>query len=537
MRIVNAIGILFLLPFSYVSAGSANRVSYQSPEVTPWPKPASFTNGTATLRVTSAPLGITATTTSQSQILSEAINRTLGAIAAHSPPSPLHAAHKGGAASSSVSGRCALAVTVASDDESLGATTNESYVLTVAKDGTASLDAPTVYGALHGLQSFASLWERASSSDDLAVRGLPWSIADAPRFSHRATLIDTSRHFLQLATLEAHIDAMAQSKLNVLHWHLVDFQAFPFASQAQPKLVLGAYSAQETYTIDDVKHIVRYAKERGVRVMAEIDTPGHTTSWGVGYPNIIAACPNALAVNPGNGCLDPSVNETFEVVEALLGEVGAIAPDSFFHLGGDEVRFVCWNESSRVKAFMVAQGFGCCSTSSFAKLEQYYENRLFQSAARALGKDTTLVLYQEVFDNNVTLPSKVAFDVWLKGGALGHLSIPEEIAKIVKSGHEVILANGNDGNWYLNDGWGNGKTVSLWPDVYALDPLNGTEAYNLTPAEIARVIGGEASLWGEEIDDSNLAMKAWPRCVLHSMHQHCVAYPPPLSTFPFFSLS
>lgn len=78
----------------------------------------------------------------------------------------------------------------------------------------------------------------------------------------------------------------------------------------------------------------------------------------------------------------------------------------------------------------------------------------------------------------------------------------------MKAGHEVILSNGNEHNWYLNFGFGNGDTVSLWPTVYSLDPLNGTD---LTPDEQKLVIGGEASLWGEEIDEANIEMKAWPR--------------------------
>ena len=89
-------------------------------------------------------------------------------------------------------------------------------------------------------------------------------------------------------------------------------------------------------------------------------------------------------------------------------------------------------------------------------------------------------------------------------------SVPAEVAKIVKAGHPVVLANGNDRNWYLNDGYGNGLLV-LWPTVYALDPLNGTAEFGLTEAQQALVIGGEASLWGEEIDASNLQQRAWPR--------------------------
>ena len=161
----------------------------------------------------------------------------------------------------------------------------------------------------------------------------------------------------------------------------------------------GAYSEHETYTAADVSAVVKFAKERGVRVMMEIDTPGHSASWAAGYPEAVAACPSQT---PGTAALDPSSNVTYEVVRALLEEVGKLAPDSFFHLGGDEVRFACWNESSRVKAFMRQRGFGCCEDANFAKLEQDYENRLLQIAAEVL-PGRTIMLYQEVYDNNVKL--------------------------------------------------------------------------------------------------------------------------------------
>jgi len=111
-----------------------------------------------------------------------------------------------------------------------------------------------------------------------------------------------------------------------------------------------------------------------------------------------------------------------------------------------------------------------------------------------------------VADNGVKLPAKVALTVWKPGQ--GAKSIPNEVQRLAKNGHSVILANGNSNNWYLRVGYGWTNIVSLWPTVYALDPLDGT---NLTHEEEKLVIGGEASLWSEEIDANNLDQKAWPR--------------------------
>ena len=133
------------------------------------------------------------------------------------------------------------------------------------------------------------------------------SCTDFPRFSHRAILLDSSRHFQPLSIIRDMIDAMAAVKLNVLHWHLVDEVSFPFNSTAAPYLSMGAWSYHETYSADDLRGIVAYARDRGVRIMAEIDTPGHSFSWSYGYPGVITDCPNAVArYGPAEAVMDPS---------------------------------------------------------------------------------------------------------------------------------------------------------------------------------------------------------------------------------------
>ena len=400
-RPLGTVLLLLLLPACCLALAAPPKPTYQSPELTPWPQPLRATNGTASLGIVETLLR--PTTASKSAILRGGIERIQDALGAGGdtptlPTSPLPTPPTLRSAQ-----HATLEVVLKSDSEELSAETDESYSLTVSVDGAAKLTAPTVFGALHGLQSLLQLFELpppggvAQPHCRYLLRGLPWQIDDAPRFSHRAMLLDTSRHWLPMAAIQNHIIAMEMNKLAVLHWHIVDFQAFPFRSEAMPALVKGAYSEHETYTAADVSAVVKFAKERGVRVMMEIDTPGHSASWAAGYPEAVAACPSQT---PGTAALDPSSNVTYEVVRALLEEVGKLAPDSFFHLGGDEVRFACWNESSRVKAFMRQRGFGCCEDANFAKLEQDYENRLLQIAAEVL-PGRTIMLYQEVYDNNV----------------------------------------------------------------------------------------------------------------------------------------
>ena len=480
----------------------------QSTDVTPWPRPTRATNGTSTIIFPPTAFSISASgVANSSSLLHRAIRRYVDLITHHSALSPV-SAHQAAHATP------VLTLTATSADETLNDKTNVSFTLAVDTQGNAIARAETIFGLLHALESFSQLVEAArgtSSAPSLMMRGLPWEISDTPRFAHRGVLVDSSRHYLPLAVLRQHVDAMAYSKLSVLHWHLTDFQSFPFASAALPALVQGAWSESETYSPDDVHALVSYALDRGVRVMVEIDTPGHAASWGVGMPHLVTDCP-LTAQKRGDGfvTLDPTNNATYAAVGTLLQELGRLASDTYFHLGGDEVRMQCWNESKRVHTFMATHAI-----KTLAQLEAYYMGRLLQRASSALGQHRTLVLYQEVFDNNVTLPSQVVFDVWKRGGTVGGVpSIPQEVAKVVKAGHGAIVANGNNGEWYLNGGWGNGadhgRWNPLWVDAYSLDPLNGTDTL-LTPAEQRLVLGGEVSLWGEEIDGDNLLNRAWPR--------------------------
>jgi hexosaminidase len=121
-------------------------------------------------------------------------------------------------------------------------------------------------------------------------------------------------------------------------------------------------------------------------VVPEVDTPGHIYSWGFGHPNVVTACPQTLArLGIYNAVLDPSEEETFTVISALLTELNAIFPDPFFHLGGDEVYFTCWRESQKVTDFMQKMGFG----QNYSLLQQYYQNRLLNISATVRGSGGT----------------------------------------------------------------------------------------------------------------------------------------------------
>src|SRR6266436_2691879 len=157
---------------------------------------------------------------------------------------------------------------------------NESYSLEV-NDKQARLVAPTVVGALRGLETFLQLLQ--GDRDGYYLPGI--KIQDQPRFPWRGLLIDVGRHYEPMEVLKRNLDGMAAVKLNVFHWHLTEDQGFRVESKKFPKLhQMGSDGL--FYTQDQVREIIAYARERGIRVMPEFDIPGHSTSWLVGYPEI-----------------------------------------------------------------------------------------------------------------------------------------------------------------------------------------------------------------------------------------------------------
>ena len=366
---------------------------------------------------------------------------------------------------------------------------SEAYTLTLpAGGGVGSLRADTVFGALRGLETLAQLaW-----FDGAAFSAVAASVTDAPRFAWRGALIDTARHFLPLPALYACIDALAAAKMNVFHWHIVDDQSFPYVSAAFPALsAAGAWAAPattHTYARADVAAVIAYASDRGVRVVAELDTPGHSLSWGKGQPGLLTPCYNSSGPDGSFGPIDPTQESTFAFLATLFGEVAATFPDAHFHVGGDEVDFACWQSSPLIAAWMSAHGMA----GNFTMLESYYVQRVLD-LVQSLGK--TPVGWQEIFDNRLNLTVDTIVTAWKNPFASTGQA---ELARITAAGHPTLLASG----WYENYiAYG-----SQWPSYYAIDPQNFTGS----DAQRSLVLGGEWSLWAEFVDSTNFISRAWP---------------------------
>ena len=362
-----------------------------------WPLPASvsFDDGVVAL----AP-SITFTSGTPTPILSRAFTRYLAILAIRIAPLSPTAASVVGTISS-------LAVTLQTADEALAFNTSEAYVLRVAAGG-ATLTADTVFGALRGLETFSQLAEFSAAAGGAVARAAV--VRDAPRFRHRGALVDTSRHFVGVPTLFSFLDAMAYTKLNVFHWHIVDSNSFPYVSAVFPALSgMGAFGnlSSHTYTPADVAAVIAYARDRGIRTIPEFDTPGHSTSWGIGVPGLTTACFSPNGTADGTGPIDPTRNSTYAFLQRFFAEIASVFPDDYVHIGGDEVDFSCWASNPAVVRWMAENGIA----GNFSALESYYVQRVI-GIVSALPGPRHSIGWQELFDNGLALPPSTIVNVW-----------------------------------------------------------------------------------------------------------------------------
>ncbi|XP_042028092.1 beta-hexosaminidase 1-like [Salvia splendens] len=438
-----------------------------------WPLPSQYTSGNQTLTVNPNLTLFTSGNGGGSRIVSEAFDRYKRIIFEHAslklPSSGIdYDLNK-------------LTILVHSDDEELQLGVDESYnLLVAARDahsviGEVTIEANSVYGALHGLETLSQLCSFDYGTKTVKLYNAPWYIQDKPRFEYRGLLIDTSRHYLPIEIMKQVIESMSYAKLNVLHWHIIDEQSFPLEVPSFPKLWKGAYTKWERYTIDDASEIVDFAKKRGINVMAEVDVPGHAESWGTGYPDL---WPSSSCREP----LDVSKNFTFDLISGILSDMKKIFPFGLFHLGGDEVNTDCWTSTPHVQQWLQDHNMTA---------KDAYKYFVLRAQEIAISLNWTPVNWEETFNSFPTsLNPKTVVHNWLGAGVC-----PKAVAK----GFRCIYSN--QGFWYLD------HLDVPWELVYYAEPLE----YITDASQQKLVLGGEVCMWGETADASDVQQTIWPR--------------------------
>lgn len=354
---------------------------------------------------------------------------------------------------------------------------DESYELKVTADG-AQLSAKNPLGVLRGLQTVLQLVHITPQGFALPVI----SIEDAPRFPWRGLMIDSGRHFMPIPVIERNLDGMEAVKLNVFHWHLSEDQGFRVESKIFP-LLQEKGSNGLYYTQKQIRHIIAYARARGIRVIPEFDMPCHTTSWFAGYPQL-ASGPGPFHPQTDWGIFDPAMDPTrettFQFLDRFLGEMTALFPDAYFHIGGDECNGKQWDANPQVKAFMNSHGL-----KDNAALQSYFTGRVQKLVA---AHHKIMEGWDEVLQPDT--PKDVVIQSW-RG--------PTALAAAARQGNRGILSTG----YYID-------LNQSAAQHYLQDPLSG-DAAALNPEQKARILGGEAAMWSEFVTPENIDSRIWPR--------------------------
>jgi hexosaminidase len=433
------------------------------------PAPASLTPGDGKLRIDPTFHAVFAGYTEPR--LTRALARFYDRLQAHTGIAFLQEAAAAG-------GRTQLTIDCAGPGERVqSARADETYTLVITPT-SARIAAPSPLGILHALETLMQLVDLDAESFFFPAV----TIQDRPRFPWRGLMIDACRHWEPVEVIKRNLDAMAAVKMNVLHWHLSEDQGFRIESKRFPKLQ-GKGSDGLYYTQNQVREVVAYAKDRGIRVVPEFDMPGHTTAWFPGYP-VLASAPGPYQIERKWGvfdpCMDPTREEVYAFLNSFLTEIAPLFPDEYWHIGGDEVNGRQWNSSNRIAAFKKRHGM-----KTNEDLQAYFNRRLIRLLAlhgkKAIGWDEIL---------HPDLPKSAIVQSW-RGQA--------SLAQSAQKGYAGILSWG----YYLDH---------LRPAAYhyQVDPA-GQEAAALSAGQQALLIGGEACMWGEYITSENIDSRIWPR--------------------------
>ena len=417
-------------------------------------------------------------------------------------------------------------------DESLPA---EGYELNVDGEGI-EVRASQFPGFLYALQSLEQLLPAAVNGTEPA-HDAAWEvpcvkIADAPRFAYRGMHLDVARHFFSVDEVKRYIDVMAIHKLNTLHWHLTDDQGWRIEIKRYPELTAvgsirkatvvrkewGTYDGTPYggfYTQDEIRDVVKYAADRGVTVIPEIDLPGHMLAALTAYPELgCTGGPYEVWGRWGvaDDVLCPGREKTFEFLEGVLTEVMELFPSEYIHIGGDECPKVRWEKCPRCQAKIRQLGL---KDDGEHTAEHYLQSYVTDRIGKFLAQHGRRIIgWDEILEGRA--PSDAVVMSWR--GSEGGIAA-------AKLGHDVIMTPNS--HFYFDyyqsldtdaEPFGIGGYIPM-EQVYSYDPAFP----ELTPEQQKHILGVQANLWTEYVlSDEHLEYMLLPRLAALSEVQWCL---------------
>ncbi|HEY4967670.1 MAG TPA: family 20 glycosylhydrolase [Puia sp.] len=418
--------------------------------------------------------------------------------------------------------RCVLNKT---EDKTLGP---EGYRLSVKQSGIL-ISANKPAGIFYGLQT---LWQLMPQEIDskTKVNGVSWQvpvveITDYPRFGWRGLMFDVARHFFTVKDVEDFIDLMVQYKLNLLHMHLTDDEGWRVEIKSLPRLTsVGAWNVKREgyfgtfatipadeprtyggfYTQDDIRTLVKYAQDRFVNILPEVDVPGHSMSAIVAYPDLSCTAgsekyhvvsgekfmdwPGPVALEDNTLC--PANEKVYTFLDAVFTEIAALFPFPYIHVGGDECAKNFWEKSDQIKQLMAKENL-----KTMEEVQSYFEKRV-EKIVESKGKK--LIGWDEILEGGLAPNALVMSWRGIKGGI-----------NAAKMGHQVVMSP----TTYVYLDYMQGDAISE-PHVYATLRLNKTYEFEPVPEGVDSkfILGGQANLWTEQVYNTrHLQYMLWPR--------------------------
>lgn len=376
------------------------------------------------------------------------------------------------------------------------------YTLTVNPQSI-KISGNSPQAVFYGIQSLIQLLPvEKNTSKSLSIPAL--EIIDYPRFAYRGMHLDVSRHFFDIAFVKKYIDYLALHKLNNFHWHLTDDQGWRIEIKKHPKLtpigawrngtIIGLFPGTGNdglkyggyYTQQEIKEVIKYAADRYINIIPEIDVPAHSMAILATYPEFGTEPTKKYEVaqtwgifNRQNNVLQPT-EQTFKFLEEVLTEIMELFPSKYIHIGGDEASKIWWKQSGVSQQIMKANGI-----KDESGLQSYFIHRV-EKFVNSKGK--TIIGWDEILDGGLA-PNAIVMS-WR--GEKGGIAAAKQQHKVIMTTEAMLYFNHSQ---FLKDDSLTAARYLPLKDVYNYEPVPAV----LTPSEAKYIWGAQANLWSEYI--------------------------------------